>query len=81
MSNQIPLNIEAAYNIKAHKLLDLSHKKIKIILHAAPETLMTRSKIYRFEVENHLKWNNCWDAVTLGMQTSELRHIRIVSDG
>ena len=56
-------------------------KKIKIILHAAPETLMTLSKIYRFEVENHLKWNNCWDAVTLSMQTSELRHIRIVSDG
>ena len=32
MVNQIPLNIEAAYSIKNKKLLDLSNKKIKVLL-------------------------------------------------
>ena len=42
---------------------------------------MILSKTYHSEVENHLEWNNCWDAVTLSMQVSEVRHVRIVSDG
>ena len=32
MVNQIPLNIEAAYDIKEERLLDLSYKKLKVIL-------------------------------------------------
>lgn len=32
MVNQIPLNIEAAYSIKNKRLLDLSNKKIKVLL-------------------------------------------------
>lgn len=32
MVNQIPLNIEAAYDIKEKRMLDLSYKKIKVIL-------------------------------------------------
>lgn len=42
---------------------------------------MILSKTYHFEVENRLEWNDCWDAGTLSMQTPELRHVRIVSDG
>ena len=32
MTNQIPLNIEAAYDIKEERILDLSNKKLKVIL-------------------------------------------------
>lgn len=32
MVNQIPLNIEAAYDIKEDRMLDLSNKKLKVIL-------------------------------------------------
>ena len=32
MVNQIPLNIEAAYDIKEGRMLDLSYKKLKVIL-------------------------------------------------
>lgn len=32
MVNQIPLNIEAAYDIKEERMLDLSYKKLKVIL-------------------------------------------------
>lgn len=32
MVNQIPLNVEAAYDIKEKRLLDLSNKKLKVIL-------------------------------------------------
>lgn len=32
MINQIPLNIEAAYSIKNKRLLDMSNKKIKVLL-------------------------------------------------
>ena len=32
MINQIPLNIEAAYDLKEERMLDLSYKKLKVIL-------------------------------------------------
>lgn len=32
MVNQIPLNVEAAYDIKEKRMLDLSNKKLKVIL-------------------------------------------------
>ena len=55
MINQIPLNIEAAYDIKEKRMLDLSNKKLKVLLE-----YMFISKI-GFELNEVLQFINTED--------------------
>ena len=65
MINQIPLNIEAAYSIKNQRLLDISNKKIKVLL----EYMLIAKR--GFDLANVLSEINCVDLGLLNEDEKE----------
>ncbi len=69
MGNQIPLNIEAAYDIKEKRMVDLTNKKIKELLEG-----MLISKI-GFSIANILSFINKVDLKILAEEKYDLKKI------